>query len=245
MSKKKQSSSHSRTHAGSQAGSQSWGAGVVAAWAACGCVLLVLAFLFGTMVNDGAASGTTATASTMPAGSPAPSNMRRVTPDAVPNSLRESVVPPSTGARAPVVALPAVIDLGTIGTNLTVPATTELRNTGTEPITIKSTRANCGCTTVDMAGTVIAPGRSVPLEATYKSPSASGPRSSAITVVFDGYPEPLTVNISANVQGCARLGVFPRCEPSKAVPLRPVVGIHQPGGGSVYPPLLANLPSNE
>lgn len=183
----------------------------MAAWVACGGVIVVLSFLFGTMVGDGgAASPDAAPAPASQTSSPAqdavdrmsglPAGARQISPDEVPPHLLENARPPGSGTRAPVIATPQVVDLGTVVRNQATPASVQLQNTGTDPLTIRSTRANCGCTTVDMAGTVIPPGRSVPLQASFKS-SDVGQRSSTITVLFEGYDEPLQVSLSAMVEG--------------------------------------------
>lgn len=180
-----------------QSTSKPTGNAAMAAWVACGGVLIVLAFLFGTMVGD---TGADAASSAATSGLQLPPGARQVSPNEVPSELRSQAMQTGPVTRAPVIITPQVIDLGTVPPNQTFPALAEIRNTSSEPVTIRSTRANCGCTTVDMAGTVIPPGRSVPLNASFNSQANIGPRSAAITVLFEGYDEPVQVNISANVQ---------------------------------------------
>ncbi len=185
------------------------GKGPIAAWIACGTMMIVLAFLFGTMVGDGGAANpapaSNPTTNGLPAGTDLaaglPEGARQVSPNEVPEHIRNSATEPGTGRRAPVQINPPTINLGAVPPNEVVPARAEIRNLGDEPLTIASTRANCGCTTVDMAGTVIRPGRSVTIDGSFNSQSNIGPRTATITVVFEGYDEPERVTINANVGG--------------------------------------------
>lgn len=174
--------------------------GPLVAWVGCGAALMVLAFMFGTMVGDGGAANPPAAStpeSTLV--QQLPDGARQVNPEEVPEHIRNATSQ-EPGTRAPVEISPATINLGTVQPNDRKPATAQIRNVGTDPLTIRSTRANCGCTTVDMAGTVIAPGRSVPIEASFRS-STIGSQTATITVLFEGYDEPERVTINANVAG--------------------------------------------
>lgn len=179
---------------------------VMAVWIACGAMLVVLSFFFGMMVGDGGPNSATTPSGLSSTSQQAlstlsgmPASATPLSADQVPAHLRDAASRvPGTGTRAPVVA-PPMIDLGTVKQNAPTPAVVELQNTSDKPVTIRSTRADCGCTTVDMAGTVIPPGRSVPLEATFQT-ATLGPRSSTIHVVFEDYDEPMQIRLSATVQ---------------------------------------------
>jgi hypothetical protein len=171
--------------------------GPFAALIACSGVCIVLAFMFGMMVGDGGAANKTASNNTT-ANTPSQTAFGNDGPNALPVPSTAA----SSPSRPPVQVSPGpTIELGSLPVSTQVPVEAQLINTGDQPLTIRTSRANCGCTTVDMAGTVIEPGGSTPLKATFNSQNNPGPRTATITVMFEGYDQPISVNVSANVTG--------------------------------------------
>lgn len=67
-------------------------------------------------------------------------------------------------------------------------------NTGSEPVSILSVRANCGCTAADISADVIQPGDTLKITATYNAENRPGPFEKAITVdLTDGIKQRLII----------------------------------------------------
>lgn len=103
-------------------------------------------------------------------------------------------------APVPVEVKPDTIDLGVISRHDVQDIEATLLNTGEKTLRIATSLADCGCTTVDMAGAIIEPGESIDLEATFVARERTGERTSTISVVFEGYSDPLRIPIRAFVE---------------------------------------------
>ncbi len=80
---------------------------------------------------------------------------------------------------------PGGFDLGTVEPNSAHEVEMILANTGQEPITIVMVSSDCKCTVPEaLDGTVIAPGESVPMTATFTTGSAPGPREAKVVLNF-------------------------------------------------------------
>lgn len=80
---------------------------------------------------------------------------------------------------------PGGFDLGTVAPNSAHEVEMTLTNTGREPITIVMVSSDCKCTVPDaIDGTVIPPGESVPLTATFTTRSAPGPRDAKVVLNY-------------------------------------------------------------
>lgn len=97
----------------------------------------------------------------------------------------------------PVEFHPEVLDLGTVRPNDRVFGQVQLQNVSEKWLKIVASRADCTCTSVNLADTLLAPGQSVPLEAQLKT-SVMGEWSGAIQVLIEGY-DPITVRATAVV----------------------------------------------
>jgi hypothetical protein len=173
-------------------------------WAGVGLALLALAFTFGlTFGGLGGSSGD----------EPAPQSTR-VSMDAVPaaagdaNEQPERVRDlPARWAQAalrtdpvPIVVDPPRIEFDSAGPSEFLDIQATLTNQGDETLRIATSRADCGCTTVDLAGLFIEPGETIEITGTFKTRAEPGERTAIISVVFEGYSEPLRIPVRAIVQ---------------------------------------------
>ena len=100
---------------------------------------------------------------------------------------------------------PPILDMGFVPPNQDSAGSIEMRNTGTQPIRILSVKASCKCTTLeDLVGKVILPGESMPLKAVLDGRAVTGVRTATITVVFDGIPAPMRVDLRVEVAMAVR-----------------------------------------
>jgi hypothetical protein len=74
----------------------------------------------------------------------------------------------------------------------------EFTNTGTEPITIQSVTASCGCTTPGWTKEPVAPGQKGEVKATY-NPSSLIPFDKTLTVHTSGVPAQIVLHIQGRV----------------------------------------------
>ncbi len=89
-----------------------------------------------------------------------------------------------------VVADPPVIELGEFSTSETKPGTVTLRNTGDTPVTIRSAKASCGCTTSDFKrNTVLGPGEETEVTVRMKGGPTAKVLNKTVTFTIDGYPQ--------------------------------------------------------
>src|SRR5688572_17048321 len=93
---------------------------------------------------------------------------------------------------------PPVLDLGQVRPNQRVSGTIYIQNLSDKALKILSSKADCTCTTVDLANTVIGPGERISFRADYNSSAAMGVKGSAVRVKIDGY-DPAEVGIKAFV----------------------------------------------
>jgi len=85
----------------------------------------------------------------------------------------------------PLLVTPGGFDLGTVAPNSAHEVDMTLANTGREPITIVMVSSDCKCTVPEaLDGTVIAPGESVPMTATFTTRSAPGPRDGKVVLNY-------------------------------------------------------------
>jgi hypothetical protein len=156
---------------------------------------------------DNQSGATTSTAgSAQPAAATTASTQQQPTPTAAPKA--QSTAPtaasgtqaPTLGDVPPIRLEPASIEFGYLQPSKNATGVINIHNTGNAPIKILSTKASCHCTTLDeLAGKVIPPKESVPLHATLDTGMVPGIKKSSLTLVFEGYTRPLSVNIRGEV----------------------------------------------
>jgi hypothetical protein len=100
---------------------------------------------------------------------------------------------------APVRIEPPVMDFGQVPPGAPVSGSVQIQNTGSAPLRIRQSRASCKCTSVDMANVVIPPGESVPMEASFDPGYSMGPKTAAVRILFEGYPDIVEVPVTANI----------------------------------------------
>lgn len=98
---------------------------------------------------------------------------------------------PAVPTRAQViVAEPPTIELGEFSTSETKPGTVVLRNTSDSPVTIRSAKASCGCTTADFKrNTVLGPGEETEVTIRMRGGPAAKVLNKTVTFTIDGYPQ--------------------------------------------------------
>jgi hypothetical protein len=96
----------------------------------------------------------------------------------------------------PISVEPPVLDLGFMAPRVGGKGTVILKNTGDKPLTIAAVTPSCKCTTTSsLAGTVLKPGESAPLEAVLEGASMPQPHRASIRVLVDGYAKVLEVQL--------------------------------------------------
>lgn len=96
----------------------------------------------------------------------------------------------------PIKVTPEVLDLGFMAPKAGGKGTVQLLNVGDKPLTIAAVTPSCKCTTTSqLAGTVIEPGKSVPLEAVLEGASMPQPHRASIRVLVDGYAKVLEIQL--------------------------------------------------
>ena len=123
----------------------------------------------------------------------------------------------------PLTIQPPVLDLGFMAPRIGNKGTVTLTNTGTTPLTIAAVTPSCKCTTTSaLAGTVLQPGQSVPLEAALEGASMPQTHRASIRVLVEGYAKVAEIQLRAEtampvravppiinaVEGKARQGRF-------------------------------------
>ena len=116
------------------------------------------------------------------------------------------VVPEGMNAGAPPLrAEPVVLDVGFMLPKVGGKGTFTLTNTSDAPITIAAVTPSCKCTaTSKLAGTVVAPGKSVTLDAELEGVSVPQIHRAAIRVAVDGYALPLELQIRGETARAVR-----------------------------------------
>lgn len=112
---------------------------------------------------------------------------------------------PESAARPPVSFRPAVLDFGYIAPGAEAEGELEVHNVGDEPLTITRVHPSCQCTTLsDLTGAVIQPGESVNLRARLAGRSVPGHRKAVVTFFFEGYSQPLGVDLRGEVSAAVK-----------------------------------------
>ncbi|MBX2841850.1 MAG: DUF1573 domain-containing protein [Flammeovirgaceae bacterium] len=75
----------------------------------------------------------------------------------------------------------------------------KFKNTGSDPITLTSVKASCGCTTPDWTKEPIQPGKEGFVKASYNPKNRPGKFNKSVTVKTDGQPEIAMLRISGEV----------------------------------------------
>ncbi len=118
-----------------------------------------------------------------------------------------STTPPAAttkpAKRVPIRFEPPRINVGVLKPGQSATATVRVRNIGTEPLKILSSRASCGCTSVDLANTVLEPGGSAPLTVRYDA-GGLGKKQENISVLFEGYDQPADLAVLVEVDLAVR-----------------------------------------
>jgi hypothetical protein len=105
----------------------------------------------------------------------------------------------------PLRAEPVVLDVGFMLPKVGGKGTFTLTNTSDAPITIAAVTPSCKCTaTSKLAGTVVAPGKSVTLDAELEGVSVPQIHRAAIRVAVDGYSQPLELQIRGETARAVR-----------------------------------------
>jgi len=116
--------------------------------------------------------------------------------------------PAQTKEPPPVAFDPPELNFGVIPPDTELHGTVQIRNTGDAPLTIRSMRADCKCTTVeDLTGKIIEPGGVVELTAVVDARSYQGAKRNEIRFLFEGYENygPVAVKIFSEVAGAIRM----------------------------------------
>lgn len=93
---------------------------------------------------------------------------------------------------------PPVLDLGFMAPRIGNKGTVTLTNTGKTPLTIAAVTPSCKCTTTSaLAGTVLQPGQSVPLEAALDGASMPQTHRASIRVLVEGYAKVAEIQLRA------------------------------------------------
>lgn len=96
----------------------------------------------------------------------------------------------------PISVEPPVLDLGFMAPRAGGKGTVILKNTGDKPLTISAVTPSCKCTTTSsLAGTVLKPGESAPLEAVLEGASMPQSHRASIRVLVDGYAKVLDIQL--------------------------------------------------
>jgi hypothetical protein len=105
----------------------------------------------------------------------------------------------------PLRAEPVVLDVGFMLPKVGGKGTFTLTNTSDAPITIAAVTPSCKCTaTSKLAGTVVAPGKSVTLDAELEGVAVPQIHRAAIRVAVDGYAQPLELQIRGETARAVR-----------------------------------------
>jgi hypothetical protein len=108
--------------------------------------------------------------------------------------------PPASQGQPPIRLEPPVLDFGFVAPGAESAGSVRLVNLGAEPLTILAVQPTCKCTAInDLAGKTIPAGGSMELEAKLDAVNAPGTRSASVRVLVDGYSDPMTVQLKAEV----------------------------------------------
>ncbi|MFO0872955.1 MAG: DUF1573 domain-containing protein [Phycisphaerales bacterium] len=104
----------------------------------------------------------------------------------------------------PVMLDPKDVDFGIVEPNTVVKTEVKITNMTDKPLRIVRSVPSCQCTTVEMAGTVIAPGATVPMPMSMKTSKSTGIKAAGVTLVFEGYQQPVELSIRSEVAYAVR-----------------------------------------
>ncbi|MCH2137038.1 MAG: ankyrin repeat domain-containing protein [Phycisphaerales bacterium] len=89
-----------------------------------------------------------------------------------------------------ILAEPPAIELGEFSTSETKAGSVTLTNSSDEPVTVRSAKASCGCTTADFKrNTVLGPGESTEVTVRMKGGPTARVLNKTVTFTIDGYPQ--------------------------------------------------------
>jgi ankyrin repeat protein len=89
-----------------------------------------------------------------------------------------------------ITATPKVVELGTFSTTEKGTGKITLQNTGDGPVTIRSAKASCGCTTADFQrNTVLGPGETTEVTIRMNGGPTARVLKKTVTFTIDGYPQ--------------------------------------------------------
>jgi hypothetical protein len=99
-------------------------------------------------------------------------------------------------ALPPISVEPPVLDLGFMAPRAGGKGTVVLKNTGDKPLTIAAVTPSCKCTTTsNLAGTILKPGESAPLEAALEGAAMPQTHRASIRVLVDGYAKVIEIQL--------------------------------------------------
>lgn len=112
-----------------------------------------------------------------------------------------SKLTPEELANAPVATFEkASIDFGEVEQGAKANCDFPLQNTGKSDLIVRKTKASCGCTAVTMGETVLKPGQTTTIRATFDSTGKNGRQYKSVTVITNDPKQPETVlTLSGNV----------------------------------------------
>lgn len=148
--------------------------------------------------------------------------------DQVPATKKGASGPVRVG---PVMLDPKDVDFGVVEPNTVVKADVKITNLTDKPLKITRSDPTCQCTSVDMVGVTIEPGAMVPMPMSMKTSKSTGVKAAAVTLMFEGYPDPVQVSIRSEVAYPVRatppfldLQQKPMDPQNRALPPRPLKG---------------------
>lgn len=95
---------------------------------------------------------------------------------------------------------PLAVDFGFMTPGASRSAQIRLRNVGNQPVTIAAIQPTCTCTTTsDLAGTVVAPGESVSLDASLSGSVVPGPRKATVKILAEGFGRAIEIDVRGEV----------------------------------------------
>ncbi|MBL9140713.1 MAG: DUF1573 domain-containing protein, partial [Phycisphaerae bacterium] len=102
-------------------------------------------------------------------------------------------------ARCPIKAQPAFKNFGFVSPNTTVQVDATLVNPLDRPVTCIRSVPTCQCTTLEMQGKVIPARGSITVPVSMKTSGATGPKTAAVRLMFDGVPGLVEIKLEAEV----------------------------------------------
>ncbi len=126
--------------------------------------------------------------------------VRRTELEAARPDIGDNTTRPALTNALPIELDPQEVNFGYLDPKEVVRKTVEIRNVGDKPVKILQATSSCQCTTFsDVAGVVIPPGASVPMESRLAGRSMPGPMNTSITLVFEGYDESPAIQVRGEV----------------------------------------------